>query len=297
MPDPDGVYYRPLAPVSQATNLLGMWAQDAVDTIAERWRNAHALKAYRTCGPIIYTEMSRRMTITDASALLGEMAANGISKAVVVAIDPLIPTSDVMQACSRLHGVLLPFGSVDPGAEDYLDKFDALLESPIAGLKFHSDLQCLPIDDPRMYALMDRLSRSAHTNLPVYLHTGNFPIYRPLESPWEGSLPKLVRSFPNVKFVCGHCGWDKPKAALKAALANPNLYLETSWQPPQLIRRLCDKLGPERLIFGSDYPLFSQARALKNVRQALTIEELEWVTHLNAERLLRPINDPIRDMR
>jgi len=66
---------------------------------------------------------------------------------------------------------------------------------------------------------------------------------------------------------------------------------------PQLIRRLCDKLGPERLIFGSDYPLFSQARALKNVRQALTVEELEWVTHLNAERLLRPINDPIRDMR
>jgi hypothetical protein len=264
-----------------------MWSQDAVDTIAERWRTEQALKTFRTLGPLIYTEMSRRMMVTDASTLLGEMAANGISQAVVVAIDPLIPTKDIIQACGRLHGVLHPFGSVDSGADDYLEQLDAVIEMPIAGLKFHSDLQELPIDSERMHALMDRLARSPHTDLPVYLHTGNFPIYPPLEGPWENALPKLARSFPNLTFVCGHCGWDHPKAALKAALANPNLYLETSWQPPHLIRRLCDKLGPERLIFGSDFPLYSQTRALKNVLTALTPAEQEFVTYKNAARLLR----------
>lgn len=291
MPDPDGHYYRPIVPISPATNLLGTWAHDAVDTIAERWRTAQALKTYRSLGPFIYTEMSRRMTVTDASTLLGEMAANGINQAVVVAIDPLVPTMEILQACSRLHGVLFPFGSVDPHTTDYLDRFDAVLDMPIAGLKFHSDLQNLPIDSPRMAALMERLSRSEHVDVPVYLHTGNFPIYRPLDSPWERALPQLVRSFPEIKFICGHSGWDNPKAALKAALACPNLYLETSWQPPQLIRRLCDKLGPERLIFGSDFPLYSQARALKNVKIALTPEEFDLVTYHNAHNLLRKTAD------
>jgi predicted TIM-barrel fold metal-dependent hydrolase len=87
--------------------------------------------------------------------------------------------------------------------------------------------------------------------------------------------------------VCGHAGWDAPRAALRAALAHPNLYLETSWQPPRLIRRLCDILGPGRLLFGSDFPLFSQRRALRNVRAALAPDELARVTADNARRLLR----------
>jgi len=40
------------------------------------------------------------------------------------------------------------------------------------------------------------------------------------------------------------------------------LYLETSWQPPRLIRCLCDNLGPARLLSGSGYFLFNNARRL-----------------------------------
>ena len=135
--------------------------------------------------------------------------------------------------------------------------------------------------------MMDILAHSERSHLPVYLHTGNFPIYRPLDSPWEKALPRLLAAFPTVTFVCGHAGWDAPRPALRAALSHANVYLETSWQPPHLIRRLCDKLGPERLLFGSDFPLFSQRRALRNVRLALTELELAQVTYGNAKRLLR----------
>jgi predicted TIM-barrel fold metal-dependent hydrolase len=134
---------------------------------------------------------------------------------------------------------------------------------------------------------MTRLTASARSHLPVYLHTGNFPIYRPQDNPWEKSLPRLLSEFPQITFICGHAGWDAPRAALRAALAAPNLFLETSWQPPYLIRRLCDKLGPERLLFGSDYPLFSQRRALRNVRLALKDDEFQKVAGDNAHRLLR----------
>ena len=254
--------------------------------MAERLRTPGALRAYRQAGPLIYTEMSRRMAAADVNALLATMAEVGVNQSVVVAMDPWVPTEDVLRACALLGGVLIPFGSVDPWADDYQEQFARLLTRPVQGIKFHSDLQRLPLDSPRLAALLEILARSDRASLPVYLHTGNFPIYRPQDSPWEKALPRLLSQFPTVTFVCGHAGWDAPRAALRAALGHSNLLLETSWQPPHLIRRLCDKLGPERLLFGSDYPLFSQRRALRNVRLALNEQELALVTYENARRLL-----------
>jgi predicted TIM-barrel fold metal-dependent hydrolase len=287
MPEPNGDYYRSLAPVTPAGNMLALWTQGTFDLMAERWRTGPALKTYRSVGPIIYTEMSRRMITTDAYALLGEMVANKVTSSIVVAIDPYVPTDEILQAASRLQGVLLPFGSVDPAGDDYLERFAQLLEKPICGIKYHSDLQELPIGDPRMFAMMEVLAASSRSHLPVYLHTGNFPIYRPQVELWQDSLPKLAAAFPSITFVCGHSGWESPRSALKCSLHHSNIMLETSWQSWKLIRRLCDKLGPERLLFGSDFPLYSQTRALKNVRAALNNAEYEMVTHTNARRLLQ----------
>ena len=287
LPAAEGNYYRTLAPALPATRMLGQWTREAVDAVAERLRTPEALQTYRRIGPLIYTEMSRRMVEADASTLLAEMSQTGVTQAVVVAIGPFVPTSEVLNACRHLPGLLLPFGSCDPAGDDYPERFAQLLTEQIVGIKFHSDLQRLPLDSPRLCVMLRLLAESDRPHLPVYLHTGNFPIYEPLETPWHVALPRLLAEFPTLTFVCGHSGWDAPGAALKAALAHPNLYLETSWQPPRIIRRLCDKLGSTRLLFGSDYPLFSQRCALRNVEAALSVVEFDMVTAKNAQRLLR----------
>ncbi len=287
LPDAEGDYYRTLPALGSAGTLLGQWTQDAVDLAAERLRTPAALRAYRKFSPLIYTEMSRRMIEAPASVLLAEMAANGVSQSVVVAIDPFVPTKEVLDACAHLPGLLLPFGSCDPHMASYEENFVHLLTLPILGIKFHSDLQQVPLDSPRLFAMLRLLAASDKSYLPVYLHTGSFPIYRPLETPWPAAILRLLAQFPMLTFVCGHSGWDAPGAALKAALTHSNLYLETSWQPPRLLRRLCDKLGPERLLLGSDYPLFSQKRALRNARAAFTEAEFVLIASENAKRLLR----------
>ncbi len=48
----------------------------------------------------------------------------------------------------------------------------------------------------------------------------------------------------------------------------------------------CGATSPARLLFGSDYPLFSQRRALRNVEAALSVVEFDMVTGENAKRLL-----------
>lgn len=134
MPDTEGDYYRTLPVPRPAGTLVGQWTQEVVDFAAERLRTPAALRAYRKFAPLIYTEMSRRMTETPASSLLAEMAANGVAKSVVVAIDPFVPTGEVLEACTPLPGLLLPFGSNDPHAPDYEDKFAHLLTRPINNL-------------------------------------------------------------------------------------------------------------------------------------------------------------------
>ena len=287
LPTAEGQYYRSLPQMASAGRLLGHWTQEAMDTLAEQLRTPEALRTYRRLGLLIYTEMSRRMSKTDASSLLAEMSETGVTQAVVVAMDPYVPTGEVLEACLHLPGLLIPFGSNDPHHHDYEANFARLLARPIRGIKFHSDLQRLPLDSPRLFSMLKILAASEVSHLPVYLHTGNFPIYRLQDTPWQTALMRLLSAFPALTFVCGHAGWDAPQAALKAALAHPNLYLETSWQPSRLVRRLCDKLGPERLLFGSDYPLFSQRRALRNARVVLTDAEFKLVTSENARRLLR----------
>ena len=282
LPEAAGGHYRTL-PVPR----LAPWTGNAVDAAAERLRTPAALSAYRAAGPLIYTEMSRRLTAAPASALRAEMDANAVAHSVVVAIDPFVPTLEVLDACAESSGRLLPFGSCDPHAERYLDNFAHLLTRPIRGVKFHSDLQRLPLDSPRLFAMLRLLAASSRAGLPVYLHTGSFPIYPRAEAPWPPALRRLLTEFPSLVFVCGHAGWDAPEAALEAALAHPNLFLETSWQPPRLLRRLCDRLGPERLLLGSDYPLFSQKRALKNARAAFTPDEFALIASGNAKLLLR----------
>ena len=287
LPSSEGEYYRALPQIAAAGRLLGHWTQEAMDTIAEQIRSPEALRTYRRFGPLIYTEMSRRMSEADAPSLLAEMSETGISQAVVVAMDPFVPTGEVLEACLHLPGLLIPFGSNDPNRDDYEANFAKLLTRPIRGIKFHSDLQRLPLDSPRLFVMLKILAGSDVSHLPIYLHTGSFPIYRPQSSPWQAALPRLLSTFPTLTFVCGHSGWDAPQAALRAALTHPNLLLETSWQPARMIRRLCDKLGPERLLFGSDFPLFSQRRSLRNTRTALTDAEFALVTSENARRLLR----------
>lgn len=271
--------------IAQASQLIGTWTQDAIYAVAETWRTPAALKAYRNLSPFISGEMSRRILAATTASLLAEMAQNGVNKSVVVGLDPFIPTESVLRECSTLSGVLYPFGSVDPQSADYLKRFGDLLEQPIYGLKFHSDLQGLPLDSPRLANMMTVLQDSRR-RLPVYLHTGNFPIYPPLESPWYRALPELVGGFPDVTFICGHAGWEDPAAALACAKKHENLLIETSWQPASAIRNLCDEIGPERLLFGSDYPLFSQKRALRNLRKALTLREFELVSNENGQDLL-----------
>jgi predicted TIM-barrel fold metal-dependent hydrolase len=261
--------------------------QESIETISETWRNPTALKQYEQMAPIIYSEMTRRLQSSSVQRLTMEMARNHVRQAVVVAMDPYVPTFEVVSECLATKGILLPFVSVNPLSENWREELEANLSLPIFGYKMHDQLQQMPYGHDRTSEIL-AVVQDMRPGLPVYLHTGMFPIYKPIEEYWESGIEILLNRFDGLRFICGHCGWNRPSAALRSANRHAHLWLETSWQPPKVIRKLCDLLGPERLILGSDFPLYSMRRSVRNCKQALTPAEFRVVSEENARKLLEP---------
>jgi predicted TIM-barrel fold metal-dependent hydrolase len=284
-PAAEGKYYQTLPPIIPPGDWLDWVWQETIETISETWRNPLALRQYEQLAPVIYSEMTRRMQSSSVQRLTMEMARNHVRQAVVVAIDPYVPTSEVVEACLATKGILLPFASVDPLDSNWRSKLEENLALPICGFKLHDQLQQMPYAAPRISEILT-VVQNMRPNLPVYLHTGQFPIYKPIGERWHIGLELLLNQFPGLRFICGHCGWNRPSLALRAAKRHSNLWLETSWQPPKVIRKLCDLLGPERLILGSDYPLYSMRRSIRNSKQLLTVAEFRQVSEDNARKIL-----------
>ena len=54
--------------------------------------------------------------------------------------------------------------------------------------------------------------------------------------------------------ILAHAGWGVYSAeALVAAEVCPNIYLEPSWCPSYIVRKMVDQVGAERVLFGSDH--------------------------------------------
>lgn len=285
LPEQDGEHYQSIKPAVQSGEWASLVWQETIEAIAENLRTPSMLRGYRQMAPLIYSEMSRRMLLTNADRMLIEMAKNDVRQAVVVAMDPYVPTGEVVEACTRTRDILVPFGSVDPWADNWREQLATTLSLPIAGFKFHFALQQLPFGSERMREIVTGIALTRPT-LPIYMHAGDFPIYKPLDEHWAKAMDRFLDEFPTLTFICGHCGWNEPSAALRSARRHPNLLLETSWQPTAVIRRLCQALGPKRLLLGSDFPLFSMRRAIRNCKAALTPEEFSMVSENNAKELI-----------
>ena len=90
---------------------------------------------------------------------------------------------------------------------------------------------------------------------PVLIHN--------LGSDWPEALVELAMEYPDLPIIAAHSGYgDAPHpthdAAIRLAPA-PNIYLEfcSTYLAVGAIQRGLNAVGPERLLFGSDFPLIS----------------------------------------
>ncbi len=102
----------------------------------------------------------------------------------------------------------------------------------------------------------------------------------------KGFYP-LLEEIQKTTFIFAHGGMYETDDLIELMKKFPNTYTDISLQPSHHIRKLIDKLGSERLIFGTDYPFLNHSFSIVSVLRATSKdEERENIFSRNSCRLL-----------
>jgi predicted TIM-barrel fold metal-dependent hydrolase len=106
-------------------------------------------------------------------------------------------------------------------------------------------------------------------------------------------LYQFIANFPGLRIVLAHWGGGLPFYALMPEVAEAlrNVYFDTAASPLLYYDWVCQHavqlVGADKILFGSDYPLIAQERAIKWVTSLELPQEVKnKILGENAERLL-----------
>ena len=171
----------------------------------------------------------------------------------------------------------VPLASFHPGmgleaAEAELARASSL---GAKGVKLHSDFQGFAIDDP---AAVEIYKACARLSLPVLFHVGD----KKSDLSHPRRVLNVMDAVPDLVIIAAHmCGYSVWDEAEKYLIGQP-VYTDTSeallGMDAKGLYRLIEKHGVDRVMFGSDYPLWFTKYAFDGLEQcALTSDEKRLV--------------------
>ena len=195
----------------------------------------------------------------DRDGLVAEMREHDISTGLVFHPDNVL-VRGIIAETPGVYGLVW----VNPRDPDAAATTRRLLDEPgsrFRGVKLHPLLDGYHPDDRAVHPIIELLVERA---LPALIHCGH-PIFT---LPW--SIEELIRRYPEARIVLGHMGHGNIiyiNAAIDVAARNPNVYLETSGMPMHSkIREAVERVGPDRVMYGSDTPFHHPSVELTKVR-------------------------------
>jgi hypothetical protein len=242
--------------------------------------------------PITRGEHARNETAT-LENLRKSMDRAGVDKMVCLPVPPYVTFADLKRAAEIDPGVI-PFTGVDFTREyDVPAALCADVAAGAKGLKLHPIIQKEPLNGKRIF---DAVEAFAPHGLPVLFHAGEFSYYLGAEKsrnqvPSYGAIHyarDLVAAFPKVAFIAGHAGMFQVGDVMGMLGGFSNVYVDITFQSPPTVRSLVEVFGPEKVLYGSDWPWGNHLPAIKIVRKACrgdrALENL--IFRENAARLL-----------
>ena len=222
------------------------------------------------------------------------MQEGGISGSVLLPLakgcQDVSALNDWVQAAARENRELTAFGAVHPfmdGLEQELDRLEAW---GVRGVKMMPLLQQVYPDDPQCFRLCQML---VDRDMILIAHAGRDPLDRPEVYGTPERFASLAASFPDLKLVLAHLGglrmWDDVRRYLLPA--GKNVFFDTAYVSFYIereeMKELIAHMGPERVIFGSDYPWEMPGRAAEIIRDlGLFQAEEDAIFFKNAAELL-----------
>jgi predicted TIM-barrel fold metal-dependent hydrolase len=183
----------------------------------------------------------------DPRRILDRMDAAGVDLAMVCSLAQRIENDFIIGLVKAHPDRLFGFGQVQPQADDALDEIERIAAAGLSGLKLHPSLHGYHVAD---HGLLDPIfAACARYRLPVLINALDDPFCAPL------AIEEIARGHPEVPTIIAHMGavWNVPEAIIVAE-RQPHVYLETSATLLSDVRRAYARLGPTKILMGSEWP-------------------------------------------
>lgn len=251
--------------------------------------------------PMVHPSQQALAEPHPAQDYLEKVAGLGFERAAALVIAPLgdlrltrAVNDAVLQLCDEQAGFYFPVCSVHPGdGEGAIEELERVAAAGARWLKLHPNTQDFDVSDPAVAAVV---RRAGELRLPVL-----FDAYSPWDANQPGKFVKLAIEVPEAKLILAHGHGPSFSALLvyEVLARYPwwprQVWIDISATAPLLVGGpyvdqfvwVLRKVGIDRVMFGSDYPLYDPRTALEAVKGlGLNDVELAAVLYGNAAELL-----------
>ena len=179
--------------------------------------------------------------------------------------------TDVNRFASEIvRNNVISFGGLHPDCEHVLEEIEKLKDMRMAGIKFHPPFQKVDISDEKYIPMWKHIN---HLGFPVLIHcgrarvTGGFDLF-------PSGVAKFIKYLPDVPVVLAHMGGRSGNPMEEKILFDfpENVYVDTAMsaerQDPADFERLASAMGPERVVFGSDFPYGTQKASIAFIKNS-----------------------------
>lgn len=255
-----------------------------IDTHAHIFPDKIAERAVDSIGNYYGIRMRRSGTV---EGLLESGRSIGVSKYVVHSsatnVEQVKAINDYVFSVQSAHPELVGFATLHPDLEDIDQEVERIITMGLHGVKLHPEFQHFSIDDEKMMPLY----KAIEGKLPTLVHMGDQN--RDTSSPVR--LARVLDRFPELVVIAAHFGGYSMWDLSSDYLIGRNLYMDTCSSLPFLDHDravlMIRKHGVNKMLFGTDYPMWDHAEELDRFMQLeLTEEERRAILHDNAYRLL-----------
>jgi predicted TIM-barrel fold metal-dependent hydrolase len=257
-----------------------------VDVHAHIYPDKVAEKASQSIGNFYHIPMEEQ----DGSVwrLLNEIDGSDITRCVVhsVAVRPgtVESINDFISATCKEHQEFVGFMTLHQDTPDIEAEIERACGLGLHGIKLHPDTQAVNMDDDRLMPVYEIAERRG---LPLIIHCGDYRY----DYSHPRRLKRILHEFPQLVVDAAHFGGCSIQDYALEFLEDERCYLDMSssmrFLGPRRTRELVETYGYDRILFGSDFPMWQPINELKTFRAVgFSQDALDRMCWYNTERFL-----------
>ena len=181
-------------------------------------------------------------------------------------------------------GKLTGLGTLHPNSDNLRSDVEHLISLGLKGVKLHPDIQNFKVDDYRCLKIYELCEEFG---LPILMHTGD----KRYDNSNPNRLVPILGIYDRLTIIGAHFGgWSIWEEASRVLCDIPNLIVDCSsampWISDEKTVEIIRRYGAERVLFGTDYPMWSPVKELDRfMRLDLTDDEKRMILNENVRRV------------